>query len=274
MRAKHFSRRVLESNDFVARKIVEVIGDKELANFTLEDVGTWAQSMETIKLPNGCSRPRRINSVRTDMQRLRGMLKYMSMIGEDCLNWQLVPVPKHEDVDVGFLYEEEVTAMIENAFSLRNKFIISLLYSSGIRLSEMLALNRDSIVNRTFSVIGKGRKARLCFIDCRTEELMEAYLASRDDNCEALVVSAVYKQRMTATNVQLLIRNSAKRAGIEKRVTPHILRHSFATNFMRNNGSIRYLSNLLGHSSVSTTMFYTHIVDNDLRQQYERFHSV
>lgn len=163
--------------------------------------------------------------------------------------------------------------MIANSYSLRNAFVISLLYSSGIRLSEMLQLNRGQIVDQQFTVIGKGSKARLCFIDDRTQALMDEYLATRKDNSEALIVSAQNKQRMTPTNVQLLIKNSAERAGIKQRVTPHTLRHSFATNFLKNNGNMRYLSTMLGHSSLDTTMIYTHVVDNDLREQYKKYHT-
>jgi site-specific recombinase XerD len=138
----------------------------------------------------------------------------------------------------------------------------------------MIQLNRNSIVDHKFTVIGKGRKARLCFIDDRTEKLMGQYLKSRDDNSEALIVSAQNKARMTPTNVQLLIKNSAIRAGIDKRVTPHTLRHSFATNFLKNNGNMRYLSTMLGHASLDTTMMYAHVVDNDLQAQYEKYHTI
>ena len=103
---------------------------------------------------------------------------------------------------------------------------------------------------------------------------MDLYLATREDNCEALVVSAEHKARMTPTNVQLIIRNAARRAGIVKRVTPHTLRHSFATNFLRNNGNMRYLSAMLGHASLDTTMMYAHVVDNDLQMQYEKYHTI
>jgi site-specific recombinase XerD len=164
--------------------------------------------------------------------------------------------------------------MIDNAYNLRNAFIISLLYSSGIRLSELISLNQGQIVDRRFTVIGKGRKPRLCFIDQRTEQLMDQYLASRTDHSDALVVSFEHKERMTATNVQLLIRNSAKRAGINKKVTPHTLRHSFATNFLKNNGNMRYLSAMLGHASLDTTMMYAHVVDQDLQRQYEKYHTI
>jgi site-specific recombinase XerD len=79
---------------------------------------------------------------------------------------------------------------------------------------------------------------------------------------------------MTATNVQLVISNTAKRAGIAKHVTPHVLRHSFATNFLKNNGNMRYLSAMLGHASMDTTMMYAHVVDTDLQRQYEKYHTI
>jgi site-specific recombinase XerD len=206
--------------------------------------------------------------------RLRAVLNYLNIRDIKCIKPQLVPVPKREATVPTFLSEEEVTAMIACAYNLRNAFIISLLYSSGIRLSELISLNRGQIQNRCFTVIGKGNKPRLCFIDERTEQLMNTYLTQRQDNSDALVVSIENKSRMTATNVQLLIRNTARRAGIAKHVTPHVLRHSFATNFLRNNGNMRYLSSLLGHASMDTTMMYAHVVDEDLHRQYEKYHSI
>lgn len=103
---------------------------------------------------------------------------------------------------------------------------------------------------------------------------MHRYLRTRTDNDPALVVSEEFKHRMTATNVQLLIRNSAARAGIHKHVTPHTLRHSFATNFLRNNGNMRYLADLLGHASMDTTMMYAHVVNNDLQSAYAKYHTI
>lgn len=267
------SKRTVEHNDYVKRRIIEVIGDIKLSKLTVDDVYLWKRTMLVGKLPNGKPVKRAPNSLRCDILRLRTMLKYMSIIGEKCLDYELIPVPKREEVQRTFLYPEEVSAMIECAYSLRNKFIISLLYSSGIRLSEFLALDRNSIQNRCFTVVGKGSKLRLCFIDERTEKLMDEYLATRNDDCQALVVSNLYRQRMTASNVQLLIRNSAKRAGIDKVVTPHVFRHSFATNFISNNGGIKPLSELLGHRSLDTTSIYTHIVNNELSTAYARFHS-
>ena len=274
LKVKQYARRTIETHDYAKNDIIRVVGDKKLKYFTLEDVAYWAKSLEKKSLPDGRIMYRAPNTIRFYLKSLRAVIKYMELTGEKCIEYQLIPIPKNEDKEIGFLYEDEVQAMIDNAFSLRNKFIISLLYSSGIRLSELLSLNRDSIRNKSFTVIGKGKKRRLCFIDERTEALMLEYLAARQDDSPALIVSNLYKDRMTPTNIQLLIRNSAKRAGIERRVTPHMLRHSFATNFVRNNGNIRYLCRILGHSDINTTMIYTHVVDNDLYDQYHQFHTI
>lgn len=254
---------MVETHAQVKRSLIEVIGDKDIADFTVEDLGKWHRIMS-----NG----RCQNTLRNYLSRIRGVLHYMELLDIKALKSALVVVPKRIDTPVEFLDMEEVSRMISCACSLRNKFSIALLFSSGIRLAEFISLDRDQIRDKSFTVIGKGGKARLCFIDKRTEELMGEYLDTRHDNCKALVVSNLYKERMTESNVQLLIKNSAKRAGIDRHITPHTLRHSFATDFLRNGGDIRYLQVLLGHSSIATTMRYAHVVDPDLEEKYRQFH--
>lgn len=271
---KGLSKRVLEDNDYVKKRLVDSVGDIPVENLTMDDIAKWAVAISRRKLPTGEIVARKQNTIRNDLIRLKMILKYLRLRGVDCLEPELIPIPKREDVVRPFLTAEEVNKMIECAYSLRNKLIVSFFYSSGVRLSEFLSLNIDSIVDKKFTVVGKGKKARLCFIDERTEELLRKYLATRNDNCQALVVSNLHKERMTPTNVQLVIKNTARRAGITKNVSPHILRHSFATNFIQNNGNIRYLSTMLGHASVNTTTIYTHIVDNDLERQYRSFHTI
>lgn len=274
MFVKGLSRRVLENQDYVKNRVVKALGDMDIGSMTLDDVARWNNTLHVRIMPDGTVQERSNNTIRNDLIRLKMVLKYMRILGYECINPELIPIPKREEKRRGFLTPEEVDAMIENASSLRNKVVISLFYASGIRLSELIQLDRDSIYDREFTVVGKGNKARTCFIDRRTEELIREYLATRTDDCPALIISAKYKARMTPTNVQLLIRNSARRAGIEKKVFPHLLRHSFATDFIRKGGNIRYLSPLLGHASINTTLIYTHVVDNDLKKQYEMYHTV
>ena len=265
IRAKNQSTRTEETHEACKRLLIQFLGDKELSQLSLLDVRGWRKEI---------SKGRRPNSVRVYILRLRAVLRYCNIRDIPAIKSELVPVPKREATVPVFLTEQEVTRMIECSTSVRNAFVISLLYSSGIRLSELIALNRGQIVDRRFTVIGKGRKPRLCFIDQRTELLMNMYLASRKDNHEALIVSNEFKRCMTATNIQLLVRNSASKACLNKKVSPHTLRHSFATNFLKNNGNMRYLSAMLGHASLDTTMMYAHVVDLDLQNQYEKYHTI
>lgn len=268
------SRRVIEHSDYVKRKIIEELGNIELEDLDMKKIYKWQQFMVYKQSHNGQPVKRKPNSLRCDLLRLRCMLKYMNKLGNECLDWRLVPLPKHEDTIRTFLTPDEVTTIINEATDVRNKAIISLLYSSGIRVSELVSLNKDSIHERTFTVIGKGKKARLCFIDQRTEQLIEEYLATRNDNSNALFVSKLYKERLSVSTVQFIVRYARNKLGIEKNITPHSFRHSFATNFIKNNGSIRPLSTLLGHANLDTTAIYTHIEDNELRNYYNKFHTI
>lgn len=265
IRLRNQSKRTEEIHESCKKLLLQFIRDKPVENLTMLDIRRWCEDL---------AKGRRQNSVRVYVIRLRAVIGYLNIRGVECLDARLIPVPKRDATVPVYLTEAEVDAMIACAYNLRNAFVISLLYSSGIRLSELISLNRGQIVDRRFTVIGKGRKPRLCFIDGRTEHLMSQYLMTRQDHSDALVVSFENKARMTATNIQLLVRNSAARAGITKKVTPHTLRHSFATNFLRNNGNMRYLSAMLGHASLDTTMMYAHVVDYDLQKQYEKYHTI
>lgn len=265
IRPKNQSVRTEEIHETCKKLILAHLPNKPVENLTLQDIQYWR---------NQISRKRAVNSVRVYVIRLRAVIGYLNIRGVECIDVRLIPVPKREATVPVYLTEAEVDAMIACAYNVRNAFIISLLYSSGIRLSELISLNRGQIADRRFTIIGKGKKPRLCFIDNRTEHLMDLYLSRRRDHNDALVVSIENKERMTATNIQLLVRNSAARAGITKKVTPHTLRHSFATNFLKNNGNMRYLAALLGHASMDTTMMYAHVVDADLQRQYDKYHTI
>lgn len=265
IRMSNQSSRTLEMHQYVKKIFCSYTDDVDVERLTIKEISDWKKDLE---------RDRSQNTVRLFVMKLRNVISYLNKRGIDTINVDLVPLPKRQETVPVFLTEEEVALMIEQASNLRNKFVISLLYASGIRLSELISLNRGQIVEKRFTVIGKGGKPRLCFIDDRTEKLMEEYLARRKDNDSALVVSYNFKERMTKTNIELLVRNTASKAGINKKVTPHTLRHSYATNFLRNNGNMRYLSYSLGHASMDTTAMYAHVVDYDLERQYQQFHTI
>lgn len=160
---------------------------------------------------------------------------------------------------------------------LRDKTILELLFSTGLRVSELASLNRDSLdLSRDeFSVRGKGEKVRLVFLSPNAKTALKTYLAKRGDIEEALFVNTKKEPaRLTPRQIQRLIRFYAAKAGIAKKVTPHTLRHFFATDLLINGADLRSVQALLGHSSISTTQIYTHLTDKTLRDVHRAFHAV
>lgn len=244
----------------------EIVGDLELADISMADVAKFTSGLKTY------GRHRGPNTVAYYIKELRVVLRYWRIRGEKVLDSEIIPIPKREPNTPSFLSKEEVDLMIKSSRLIRTKFVISLLYSSGLRVSEVRTLNVDSIKDRQFTIIGKGRKERLGFIDARTERFMIKYLSSRKERATALLTSA-QGERLSVSTIQLIVKNAARRAGITKKVSPHTLRHSFATNFISNDGNIRHLAILMGHNSIQTTAGYTHLVNNDLLREYQRFHT-
>ncbi|TMS41359.1 MAG: recombinase XerC [Methanobacterium sp.] len=153
----------------------------------------------------------------------------------------------------------------------RNKLILALLYSSGLRVSELVTLCIDNVDlhDRTIRIRGKGEKDRIVLFDDNTKTLIEDYLSHRDDDSEYLFINRNYKH-LTPRYVQMMIKDYARVAGIKKKVTPHILRHSFATHLLKNGVDIRAIQQLLGHSNLSTTQIYTSVDMNTLKNVYDR----
>lgn len=250
----------------LSRLWVEIVGDMELENLSLEAIGAFKSGLATY------GRYRCHNTVRNYLCELRMVLKYWKMRGEPCIDYELIPAPKREPVIPAYLSAEEVDRIIKASDLVRTKFIISLLYSSGIRVSELVQLNRDTIKDGCFTVIGKGKKPRICFLDARSRLYMEKYLSERKDRSEALIITKE-GYRAGAGTIQMVVRNACEKAGIKKKVSPHTLRHSFATNYISNGGNIRHLADLLGHESLNTTAHYTHLVNNDLYREYRQYHT-
>lgn len=220
----------------------------------------------------------------------RGFLKYLSKRGIKSLNPTLVELPRTHRPQVTFLHVDEIDRILaeiplDNETGLRDRAILELLFSSGLRVSELINLNRDHInlERREFMVRGKGQKDRPVFISDQAAEAISDYLAERHDKLPALFLNNSRnrpdadmkndERRLTSRSVERIVNKYVRLAGITKHVTPHTLRHSFATDLLMNGADLRSVQSMLGHSNISTTQIYTHVTDPHLREVHERFHS-
>lgn len=221
---------------------------------------------------------------------LRGFLKYLAKRGIHSLDPSLVDLPRAAKKQVTFLHFDEVERLlaeipIDTETGLRDRAIIELLFSGGLRVSELCNLNRDSInlSRHEFMVRGKGKKDRPIFIDQTTADHLEEYLSARSDTLPALFLNNSSNQnipdtsgdfrRLSPRSIERIIQKYARLAGITKHVTPHTLRHSFATDLLMNGADLRSVQSLLGHANIATTQIYTHITDPHLKEVHEKFHS-
>jgi len=226
---------------------------------------------------------------------LRNFLKYLAKRDIEVLPADKIELGKQSERQVIFLENNELERLLnapdESSFkALRDRAILELLFSTGLRVSELCALNRDSINFRSgeFAIRGKGDKVRLVFLSETAKIALKNYLQKREDVDQALFIRNISAQggsasggknpaksddlRLTSRSVERLIKHYAAKAGLSKKVTPHTLRHSFATDLLMNGADIRSVQALLGHSNITTTQIYTHITDRQLREVHQAFH--
>lgn len=220
---------------------------------------------------------------------LRGFLRYLMRRDIPSMSPDKIELPKVHRKQVTFLHYDEVVRLLEqidcsDETGLRDRAIIELLFSSGLRVSELVNLNRDHVntKRREFMVRGKGQKDRPVFISQSAADWVEQYMSARTDTLIPLFLSYSKNvspsmdgdfRRLSARSIQRLVQKYARLAGITKHVSPHTMRHSFATDLLMNGADIRSVQSMLGHSSIATTQIYTHVTDAHLKDVHERFHS-
>ncbi len=219
---------------------------------------------------------------------LRSFLKFCIKNNIKTLSPEKIELPRIKRKQVTFLLPEELEALfaqpdVSTLIGLRDRTILELLFSGGLRVSELVSLNKDqaSTKRREFMVRGKGQKDRPIFMSNSTAQWLEHYFSKRTDSSPALFIRyGGSKQqdnsgdflRLTPRSVQRIIARYAKLAGITKKVSPHTLRHSFATDLLMNGADIRSVQTMLGHSDISTTQIYTHVTDAHLKEVHQKFH--
>lgn len=215
---------------------------------------------------------------------LRSFLKYLAKEEIKTLNPEKIELPKIEPREINVISYQELERLLEvpkknSLKDLRDKAILEILFSTGLRVSELVSLNREEInlEKEEMTIRGKGGKLRLVFLSKEAKEALRRYFKKREDISPALFVSLPKGKkepnRLTSRSVQRIIEKRAREAGITKRVTPHTLRHMFATDLLQNGADLRAVQRLLGHSQITTTQVYAHITDRELKEIYKAFHA-
>ena len=267
--ARGLSPKTLESYVYAEKLVTEYFSDTDIKNITTVDVSKFYQYLCNHQRPD---------TARGNIICLRSVLKRCVRKGWLNLDVEDIKIPKREKRIINYLTELEVDRFISvvgekcrgysNFNRLRNIAIVSLLYDSGIRISELCSLNRNSIKDRQFIVIGKSKNPRICFITEKTERRIKDYLDLRDDNDRALFIANQTSKRITSDNVRKVFQNACDRSDFIN-IHPHTIRHSFATRLLDKEVDIRYIAELMGHESLDTTKMYTHFSNPKLKKIYE-----
>ena len=219
---------------------------------------------------------------------LRSFLKYFAKRRIESLPSECIELAKIPERSLDLISPNELGRLLSapegNALrATRDRAILQLFFSTGLRVSELCSLTRDIDFSADeFSVRGKGSKVRVVFISPEARENISEYLKQRKDMDDALFVKAGdekgksgkdEKGALTRRSIERIVKHYAIKAGISKKVTPHVIRHCFATDLLSNGADIRSVQMMLGHSNISTTQIYTHITDKQLREIHKKFHS-
>lgn len=220
---------------------------------------------------------------------LRSFLKYLIRKDLKVVSPDKIDLPKVESRSLKFLDRDQLERLlaqpnISKEQGLRDKALMELLFSTGLRVSELCRLNRDQVnlERKEFGVIGKGQRPRVVFISDRSALWLERYLTERTDSSPALFIryrgnqeptENSEKLRLSSRSVQRMVEKYVRKARLPVKATPHVLRHSFATDLLLNGADLRSVQELLGHKNVATTQIYTHVTNSRLRDVHKSFHS-
>ncbi len=272
------------------RLLLETVGEEaKISDLSLDKIDDFRDAIFSKKIKNGATISRRTQNIY--LIPIRSFLKFCLKreLSKIVLSPEKIELIKIDPHDVSGLNAEELELLRtfpgskNNFISTRDRAIVEMLFSTGLRISELTSLNCENVnlKIREFSILGKGKKIRAIFITKRAVEYLQKYLDLRDDNFAPLFVSAKKtkkdfenrgeNRRISRTAIEVMVRDRGRNCGITRPVTPHILRHTFATTLLRNGADLRSVQELLGHASISTTQIYTHFVNADLKKTHTEF---
>ncbi|HVX23937.1 MAG TPA: site-specific tyrosine recombinase/integron integrase [Candidatus Saccharimonadales bacterium] len=280
------SQKTIANYDHYLTRLLDFAGEIQVKDIDVEMVRKWRLWLNRL----GTNTSDELGKLTQNYHliALRSFLKYCAKVNIPALTADKIELARTQRKQVTFLNEDELERMfaepdINTLPGLRDRAILELLFSSGLRVSELVSLDRDHInlKRREFMVRGKGQKDRPIFISDAAADWLQQYLDKRQDTTRPLFVRYSGRKtvdlsgnfhRLTVRSVQRLVARYALLAGITKHVSPHTLRHSFATDLLMNGADLRSVQAMLGHSNIATTQIYTHVTDPHLKAVHEKFH--
>ncbi|MCA9323502.1 tyrosine-type recombinase/integrase [Candidatus Saccharibacteria bacterium] len=280
------SQKTIQNYDHYLTRLIDFAGDVKISEIDQELIRKWRLWLN--RLGTNTSDELKKNTLNYHLIALRSFLKYCAKRDIAAMPADKIELAKSARKQVTFLNEDELSRLfaqpkLDSEQGTRDRAILELLFSSGLRVSELVALNKGDInlKRREFMVRGKGQKDRPIFVSDDAADWVQKYLDMRQDNSVPLFIrySGSKKlstsgnfNRLTVRSVQRLVARYALLAGITKHVSPHTLRHSFATDLLMNGADLRSVQAMLGHSNISTTQIYTHVTDPHLKAVHQKFH--
>lgn len=280
------SKKTIENYSHYLTRLSDFAGDIKLAELSPELIVKWRLWLN--RLGTNTSDELSKTTQNYHLIALRSFLRFCAKRNMAAMAPDKIELARTRRPQVTFLSSEELERLVAQPDvtkinGLRDRAILELLFSSGLRVSELVGLEKDHINlrRREFMVRGKGQKDRPIFISAQAAEWISRYLDKRQDNTKPLFIRYAGSKkidlsgnfhRLTARSVQRMVARYALMAGITKHVSPHTLRHSFATDLLMNGADLRSVQAMLGHSNIATTQIYTHVTDPHLKAVHEKFH--
>lgn len=274
------SVKTIENYDHYLSRFIEFSKAKKVSDISEEKIREFRLWLNRQEGTAGNSMKRRTQNYY--IIALRAFLKFLAKRGIEALAPDRIELAKVPERSLDLITSSELDRLLKapdtsNLKGLRDKAIVELLFSTGLRVSELCSLDSDIDLSRDeLSVRGKGEKVRVVFLSPSAKSAVGAYLKARKDMEEALFVNYgrgnAKPGRLTSRAIEMLIKSYAIKAGITKKVTPHVVRHSFATDLLENGADLRSVQALLGHASIQTTQIYTHVTDKHLHDVHRAFH--